>query len=311
METDKLNNLSVLYDTITLKRTIRKNTIFFNDKKNLIKIIFIIFKDNHDNKVEIIANKGKTIKYLIEKYLKIINHIELIEEERKDEVQYVYKQNILEFNDNTTMEDFFQNDNNPIIQVNDFDGMFLSNPITKYYITFETSQGYSFSLESFLGTKLERIITNYLTYIEHPELINKDDNIIFLYNGNRIDKKITARKCFKNEENPKIIVMDTSNQLKYNDNNFEKKININFEYPNKNKTLIIARYGMTIDTILKKYILKADLTEYINDNKLIFLLNGKEIYLGEQTFIEKFCENNLTFIEKFCENTLNIIVFKK
>ena len=73
---------------------------------------------------------------------------------------------ILGLDDNTTMEEYFQNDNNPEIKVIDFDGMLLTKPIEKYSITFQTSQGNTETFEAFLGSKLERIISNYLTYID-------------------------------------------------------------------------------------------------------------------------------------------------
>ena len=147
--TNKLVELNDLFNVSVIKYQPFDMNICVNDIKNLLKTICIKFKDNHDNTVEIFTNKKKTIKFLIEKYLKKIEHIELIKEERKDEIQFKYNQNILGLDDNTTMEEYFQNDNNPEIKVIDFDGMLLTKPIEKYSITFQTSQGNTETFEAF------------------------------------------------------------------------------------------------------------------------------------------------------------------
>lgn len=144
----------------------------------------------------------------------------------------MYNQNKIEYDNTTKIEDFFNNDNNPIIQVNDLEGMLLCSPITFYSITFKTNQGYTTILYSFVHYEIGKITSSYLIYIEHPELIGKKDNIIFLYKGQRLDEKTTARKFFKNDSEPKILVIDTNNLLvnasKYNYSKTEPRVIVIF-----------------------------------------------------------------------------------
>jgi len=261
--------------------------IYVNDINNLIKAINIIFIDNHGNKVEIIANKKNTIYNIIMRYLYKVKHEELITKmERKDEIQFIYKQKKIEYDDNTIIEYYFKNDNNPIIQVNDFDGILLIEPLTKYDIKYATSQGYTFVYESSIGITMKEIISNYLDYIDHPELINKRDNIIFLFNGEKINENITARKFFKNETKPKILVMDKNNLLinasKFIGKKLGLKISVIFK-SSLNCISMIFNYGTTIDEMMKKYLLRIKQPEYINSNKIHFLYNAKTFNFGDQT----------------------------
>ena len=276
-----------------------KNEIYLyvNDTNNIIKAY--TFKDNHGVKVEIIFNKKNSIKDLIEEYLEKVGHSELEDVVRKDEIQLIYNQNKLECDDNTILEYYFKNDNNPIIQVNDYNNMLITEPILGYDITFKTSQGHKYILDFSVGSKMERIIIGYLYYIDHRELINNRNNIKFLYNGEIINEKITARKCFKNEIKPIILVLDTNNLLtnaaKYNDNNeiiSGQKFNVYFQTSRGNITNILYNYGTTIDKMLKKYLVRIDHPESINSNKIYFLYNADRIKFGDQTVLEKIFKYN-------------------
>ena len=270
--------------------------IYVNDTNNIIRAY--IFKDNHGVKVEIIFNKKKTIKELIEKYLDKVGHNELKDIGRKDEIQFIYNQKYLGYDDNTILEYYFKYDNNPIIQVNDIDGM-LMKLITFYNITFKTSQGHKYILDFYVLSKIERIIIGYLYCIDHPELINNRNNIKFLYNGQMINEKITARKCFKNEAQPIIHVLDTNNLLtnaaKYNENNEIKSwkiINVLFETTHGINKNIVCNYGITIDKMLKKYLLRIDHPELINsNNKIYFSHGGSRLKFGDQTLVGEFFKN--------------------
>lgn len=72
-----------------------------------------------------------------------MEHQKLIEPERINEIQFIYNQKYLQYDDITTIGQYFMNDNSPIIQVNDFDEILLEEPFTSYDITFETSLGYT------------------------------------------------------------------------------------------------------------------------------------------------------------------------
>ena len=61
--------------------------------------------------------------------------------------------------------------------------MLIVKPIEYYYVTFETLQGYTVKLYTLIHFSIDRIISNYLAYIDHFELINNINNTIkFLYN---------------------------------------------------------------------------------------------------------------------------------
>ena len=141
---------------------------------------------------------------------------------------------------------------------------------------------------------MKDIIFNYLSYIDQPELINNRDKIIFLYNGEKINENITARKCFKTQTKPKIIVIDNNNllinSLKFNGKNLGK-INVFFWPTNGQKTTIIFNISTTIDEMLKTYLLKINHPEYINDNKIRFLYNGKAINYGDKTVLGRSFSN--------------------
>ena len=285
-------------DIFNIDYTKIKNEIYIyvNDTNNIIKKY--IFKDNHGDKVEIIFNKKNTIKELIIRYLKKIGHIELTEEERKDEIQFIYNQKYLGYDDNTILENYFKYDNNPIIQVNDLDGMLIIEPIEKYYITFKTSQGYKIIINFLIGIKIERLISTYLNYINHPELINNRNNIQFLYNGEILNENITARKCFKTETNPIILVLDTNNLLtnaaKYDESNeiiSQPKINVIFKTTKGTTTTMVFNYGTTIDKMLKKYLLRIGHPELINTDKIYFSNNARQIKFGDQTVVKEFFRN--------------------
>ena len=273
-------------------------TIFVNDKNNSIKIKQITFRDNHGDKVEIMANKRNTIRDLIMRYLGIVEHWELIE--REGDIQFLYNQKNLNYNDQTSIEEYFKNEHNPIVKVNDFDDLLLKEPINKYCITFKTSQGFTENLSSFLGSKMEKILSNYLNYIGHPELINDKSKITFLYKAKIIDEKTQAFKCFKNESNPEILVIDTNNLLtNLSDNKSGPKFNVIFKTSRNEMTNIIASYYITIDKFLKNYLWKMDLSEYIDREKINFLINAKQINFGDQTPVEQILRESIIVIVNF------------
>lgn len=223
-----------------------------------------------------------------------MEHQKLIEPERINEIQFIYNQKYLQYDDITTIGQYFMNDNSPIIQVNDFDEILLEEPFTSYDITFETSLGYTSVYNSEINITMKDIIFKYLSYIDQPELINNRDKIIFLYNGEKINENITARKCFKTQTKPKIIVIDNNNllinSLKFNGKNLGKT-NVLFWTTNDQKTVFAFNISTTKDEMLKKYLLKINHPEYINDNKIRLLYNGKAINYGDKTVLGRLFSN--------------------
>ena len=286
-----------------LNNNIEENDVLIDvkDKKNFINIMHITFKDNHGDQIKIIYNKLRSIRELIEKYVCKINRDDLRFRVFDDsypfqidpEIKFYYNQKSMSFNDDTLLRDYFKNEDSPIIEVDDYLDILLSEPIYKYEITFEVSQKFSVIISSFVGSRMETIVNNYLNYIEHPELINDKTKIIFLYKGVRIDTKMSARKCFKNESNPKILVMDTNNILKdiFINKPFPK-INVTFRVPDKNHRNMVVNHGTTIDNILKKYLWSENFEGCIDrNNEICFIFNGDRLRFGNQTPVEIFCKH--------------------
>ena len=257
--------------------------IFANDINNLIKVTKITFKYNQTDKLETFINKKKTIKELIIKYFEKMNHKEIIELQRENEIEFKYNQKYIKYYDNTTIEEYFKNDSNPIIQVNDDDEMLLEEPFTNYYIIFETSQGYTSFYVSEIKITMKDIISNYFRYIDQPELIDNRDKIIFLYNGKKINENLTARKCFKIQTKPKLFVMDENNLLinglKFNGKRLEK-ISVIFK-TNHDTIIMTFNYSVTAGEMIKEYLLKIKHPEYINNNKIQFIYNSKTLNYEE------------------------------
>ena len=151
----------------------------------------------------------------------------------------------LEFNAETKIKDFFGNNSDIEIEVNDVNNILPTVPFQKYNILFKSSNGINAKVEIDYKDTMENMLKYYLYYIKHPELINSKDKIKFLYKEQQINfgDKNVAGKIFKNEKNPKIIVTDINNYLlNYSLNeNDSPKINVRFQlercydFPSLNK----------------------------------------------------------------------------
>ena len=140
-------------------------------------------------------------------------HTELYD--REDEIIFTYNQKKLEFNAETKIKDFFGNNSDIEIEVNDVNNILPTVPFQKYNILFKSSNGINVKVEIDYKDTMENMLKYYLYYIKHPELINSKDKIKFLYKEQQINfgDKNFAGKIFKNEKNPKIIVTDINNYL--------------------------------------------------------------------------------------------------
>ena len=183
-----------------------------------------------------------------------------------------------------TVGEYFFNDNNPVINV--IDPNYLIKPID---ITFQTGQGIKLKMTIFEKRTTEYLLMEYLDKIKHSELIDKNDEIVFLYKGKQImfgDKTI-VKELFLNDNNPTIIVMDVNNVLSNND---IKKINVIFYNEEKGiRKNVIVNYGTTVEQLIKKFYYK-----YYNLNleTMRFYYNCCEIDCGEKSYIEKFFKGN-------------------
>ena len=111
----------------------------------------MIFRDNHGGKVEIFINKTLTKNDLIREYFIKVEHYGLFDQ--GGDIQFFYNKKNLDIEDKTSIELFFENDANPIIEVYDPNELLLISPKAKYNITFESSQGYKKHLYTYVGNK--------------------------------------------------------------------------------------------------------------------------------------------------------------
>ena len=96
------------------------NMKILDDKKERMNITF---KTTHGNVNNIKVDYGTSIDDMLKKYLKHINHPELIN--NKNDIAFLYNAQILIFGDKTKIEDYFKYNNHPNIIVNDLKNLCL------------------------------------------------------------------------------------------------------------------------------------------------------------------------------------------
>ena len=221
-------------------------------------------------------------------FLDEINQIELID---NNEIKYIYNSQQILFKEENkyTAGEFFINDNNPVVFVRDINN--LMRPID---ITFKTSQGCILNLTINENRTVEYLLIKYISKIEHPELIDINNKIVFLYKAKHLmfgDKTI-IKNLFLNDNNPTILVMDANNVLS---NNAIHKINAFFYLERGNQKNEVINYGTTVEQLIKFFLYKNcpnDIIDsyYSNENPrwVTFRYNSKSINPGEKRYVEEF-----------------------
>ena len=141
--------------------------------------------------------------------------------------EFIYNGKIIKFEDgNISIAGFINNDNNPIIFVNNINNLIGK----KIKVDFQTNRGYKHEL---IINNKKSIIDLFRAYFEeiddkfnfnikpYDNLSKIINNIIFEYNGKQIkymniDYRITIDNYFQNDKNPKIYVNDIYNLLLIN-----------------------------------------------------------------------------------------------
>ena len=218
-------------------------TIFVNDVFNLFPINWnqtknVIFQVNQNYKKEFTIRNIDTLYFILRDYLSKIDHTKLI------------KNNEILFGDKTTVGEFFLNDYNPVVYVTD-----MNEKIKYIVVTFKTTHGKIINTIINCKRPIEYLLMEYLIEMKHPELMDKNDEIQFLYNALQIKfgDKTTIGEFFHNVNNPVILVMDINNLLL---NNSPPKQNIIFNSYGVVITLVVD-YRTTIDQLIKMYLYKA------------------------------------------------------
>ena len=218
--------------------------IFVKDFANIIgKLIPITFKiTNNGDSYHFIFNSNSNINNIVEVFFAEISSININPEFIYNgpsiifNPEFIYNGKIIKFVDeNISIGGFFNNDNNPIIFVNNINNLIGK----KIKVDFQTNRGYKHEL---IINNKKSIIDLFRAYFEEIDdkfnfNYNKFDfnfsvkpydnlskiinNIIFEYNGKQIkymniDYRMTIDNYFQNDKNPKIYVNDIYNLLLIN-----------------------------------------------------------------------------------------------
>ena len=273
------NNHNINFDDITIIEDFFKNDdnpkIFINDPNNLIgKKIKVTFKINNAYTKEIITITEKTIGNLLKTFLGEIDEnfdiysSYLFSEYEKwtwikkfiMQIKFLYKgKQINWLNDDqknykisyniTSIGDYFENDNNPVIFVMD-----MNNFLSSINVTFKTTYGHCFNLTISSTRTLDHLLTKYVYEMKHFELVDTYKIAFFYYNKQIIfGDNTTLNEVFLNDNNPLIAVVD-ANYLLYN--NLLNKVNLYFTRCDGREDYLAVNYGSTVEQAIKMYLYK-------------------------------------------------------
>ena len=240
----------------------------------------INFKLDHDISYLIIEKDETEIKELLEKYIsKII---------RKNfsfpsiyEIQFLYKEKIIKFNYMfLTIKEYFKDDHNPTIIVND-----VNNIFKVYSATFVINSVFNRNYLVNHDIKFFYLIIEFIKNM-HEEFpgIKEIEIKKYLYNGIIYDMKnqtsfLTCGEIFKNQYNPIIYILE---QDYLNDT---QPIIVDFESTNGFKHQITINKYKTINALLIKFYEETD-TEIGCD--ITFIHNCSKLEHSDSTPVGKF-----------------------
>ena len=185
-----------------------------------------------------------------------------------------------------TIDNYFKNDKNPKIYVNDIYNLLLINWNAGRSIVFKTNHGYTNKL--FIKNTVDcNQMVEYFCKIIGYERIYRKDKLQFMYNGKQIrnDPYITIGQCFQNDSNPLIFVNDIYNLLLIN---WKQTKNITFMVNNNYKKKYTFDNSMTLNSILEDFLLNIDHYELKNKSEIKYLYNGLQISFDPDTVGEFF-----------------------
>ena len=259
-----------------------------NDPNNLFLINWnagkhIIFKTNLGYISELFPKNVESISSVIWDYFQEIGHTKLY---RKDKIQFIYNCQKMIYGENTTIGQYFLQESNPIIFVNDVYNLFSINWDQTRNIIFQDEQNYKHELSIRNEDNLDCLLKKYLFKIDHTELIDKKDEIKYFYNLQPIQfgDKTTVGEFFLYDCNPVIYVTDIYKKIKY--------ISVTFKTTLGNIFKTEINYKRTLGHLLMKYLFEIDHLELIDRNdKIQFLCNAQQIQFGDKTIIGEFFHN--------------------
>ena len=266
-------------------------TIFVNDIYNLLLIDWnqtkqLTFKVNQKFKKEFIIKNTDYIDQALNHFFYEIDQKEL---ENNNEIKYFYNSKQINFISKVTVGELFLNDYNPVVFVMDINNL-VETPID---ITFKTSLEYIVKITINPKKTAGYLLMYYLDKINHSELIDRNDKIVFLYNAQKInfEDKTILKNLFFNNNSPTILVIDVNNVLS---NGMISKMNVFFQANKGRRYNIVVNYGTTLEQLIKKFLYKNCSNELIdsyyskkNPRNITFSYNGNLIKFGEKSYVEQ------------------------
>ena len=174
-----------------------------------------------------------------------------------------------------TIYDYFKNDNNPKIFVNDKNNLFFINWNQERNIIFKTNHGNT-NILAFYNTEVcSGIKEKYLITFGHEKLYHRD-LLQFIYNGKQIiyEANTTIGQCFQNELNPTIFVNDIYNLLLIDWNQTK---NFTFIINNCYKKEFTIGNKSSLNLVLLNFLEKINHYELENINEIKYLYNSQQI----------------------------------
>ena len=270
---NNFNNMNYMNDMNNNCNYNNQNQISNNLINNQETIEYHInFKLDHNISYFMIEKNETEVKELLEKFLlKIMTH-EYFSFSSVYEIQFLYKEKIIKFNYLfLTIKEYFKDDHNPTIIVND-----VNNIFKVYYVTFVVNNGL--------------FIKNYLVYHErrfglvliifnediHEEFPYIKEIKSYLYNNTILDiyNVKTCGEIFKNQYNPIIYVLEKDYLF---DN---QPIIVEFISINGFKHQIKINKYKTIDDLLVKF---CEETETELGCDIMFLYNCIKLKYNDRT----------------------------
>ena len=221
-----------------------------------------------------------------EEYFKKIGHYHLY---HKDKIQFMYHGQQIIFSDNITVGQYFLNESNVTIFVNDLYNLFFINWEQTRNISFIFNNNYKDVIAFKNKDTLGNILKRYLLEIGHSGLLElmRQPDISLFYNSQQIqpEDKTTIGEFFLNDNNPIIFIVDNRNLISL--------IYVTFKTTQGNILSFNFNYRKSIDLLLTKYLCEIDKPEFIGKNdKIVFLYKARPIKFGDKTTVINFFVND-------------------
>ena len=259
--------------------------IFVQDNNNMIgKLIPVTFNINQNGeKYDFIFNSKSYFSEIKDNIYDELGKGSMID-------QYLYKgQQIIFEYINKTIGEFFNNDDRPIVFVND-----INNVIgKKIKVNFETNHGYKHEIIINNRKLIEELLNEYFKEVDdnYIFLLNIYNGINFIYKGQLIIKNMSIVDCFKYDNNPKIFVNDINNLLLIN---WNEKRNIIFKTNHGNINSLVIYNTENCYQMIEKYCEIIGHKWLYRKDILQFIYKGKQIKYDPYTTIGQLfqCESN-------------------